>query len=132
MIKLLSCTFCNMIHWSGNEEGTTPFDHSLLTPCNKCGNEVFYVNETEEIIFAPDDFGTDGNNCFIPDEEVVFLDDDNFYHIITELMVLQSNAGYYVGRLMGDEPFSRESRYFETREEAQKLLVFMKTQDWSV
>lgn len=40
------------------------------------------------------------------------------------LQVLKSNAGYYIGRIFHndegyDEPGSRESDYYETKEEAQ-------------
>jgi len=48
---------------------------------------------------------------------------------LTEMMVLHSNAGYYLGRMgwnpnMGgfEEPCSRESDYFTTKEEAEKAL----------
>ena len=49
---------------------------------------------------------------------------------VSEPIVMASNAGWYVGRVsknpeIGDwfvEPFSRETDYFATLEEAQKLL----------
>lgn len=49
----------------------------------------------------------------------------------TELQVLRSNAGYYVGTMyrnveengqVWEEPGSRDSDYFRTREEAQRFL----------
>lgn len=52
----------------------------------------------------------------------------------TELLVLQSNAGYYIGTLfIGSdgfvEPGSRDSEYFDTREEAQKYLQWLEAAD---
>lgn len=46
---------------------------------------------------------------------------------ISELMVLKSNAGYYIGTIIiypdnSYEPYSRESEYFKTKEEALKAL----------
>ena len=44
----------------------------------------------------------------------------------TELMVLKSNAGYYVGRLSDEGfPYSRDSEYFGTKEDAQITLDLM-------
>lgn len=48
----------------------------------------------------------------------------------TELMVLMSAAGYYIGTLYNDpagfqEPGSRDSGYYETREEAEASLRVM-------
>lgn len=46
----------------------------------------------------------------------------------SEMCVLQSNAGYYIGRNFKgnndnfDQPGSRESGYFKTKEEAEKAL----------
>ena len=45
----------------------------------------------------------------------------------SELMVLSSGAGYYIGRLYTEEegfqvPGTRESGYFRTAEEAQEKL----------
>lgn len=50
----------------------------------------------------------------------------------TELRVLHSNAGYYIGtmyrnvdedgKLLFEEPGSRDSDYFRTREEAERFL----------
>ena len=51
--------------------------------------------------------------------------DDCFY---SDLKVLESNAGFYIGRTCWDkeggfeEPFSRESAYFTKRDEAEKAL----------
>lgn len=51
----------------------------------------------------------------------------------TELQVLQSGAGFYVGTLYNNpegyqEPGSRDSDYFRTREEAElELKVFQET-----
>lgn len=48
--------------------------------------------------------------------------------ILTELKILKSNAGFYIGREYFDEeigrylPYSRESDYFRSREEVQKVL----------
>lgn len=39
-----------------------------------------------------------------------------------EFMVCQSNAGYYVGTWCCCGPFSRESGYYRSRDEAQKAL----------
>lgn len=45
----------------------------------------------------------------------------------TEMQVLQSGAGYYIGTLYNNpegwqEPGSRDSDYFQTREQAEKHL----------
>ena len=56
---------------------------------------------------------------------------------VSELQVLFSNAGYYIGRLLYDEnntfvaPYSRDSGYFETREEALEAIRFMQKNDES-
>jgi hypothetical protein len=46
---------------------------------------------------------------------------------MSNLMVLQSAAGYYVGRQGSEEnfyvPYSRESGYYKSKEEACKALV---------
>jgi hypothetical protein len=52
--------------------------------------------------------------------------------LISELMILQSGAGYYIGRLCADlvefapnvfpEPYSRESGYYPTKESAEKAM----------
>lgn len=48
---------------------------------------------------------------------------------ISKLKVMQSNAGYYIGRYCIDEddsfkpPYSRESGYYKSKEEAAKALV---------
>ena len=41
---------------------------------------------------------------------------------ISELQVLKSAAGYYIGRTQLGEPYSRKSMYFKTKEEATELL----------
>jgi hypothetical protein len=41
---------------------------------------------------------------------------------ISELQVLKSAAGYYIGRTQEGMPYSRESTYFSTKEEANELL----------
>lgn len=41
---------------------------------------------------------------------------------ISELQVLKSAAGYYIGRTEEGMPYSRESTYFRTYEEAKELL----------
>ena len=40
----------------------------------------------------------------------------------SELKVLRSAAGYYIGRTEEGMPYSRESTYFSTSEEAEELL----------
>lgn len=50
--------------------------------------------------------------------------EDGYYG---ELQVMQSNAGYYIGRIFHnndgfEEPGSRESDYFATKEEAEEAL----------
>ena len=45
-------------------------------------------------------------------------------HPDTELLVLQSAAGFYIGYLTKDGfPYSRESGYYETEELAETALV---------
>lgn len=41
---------------------------------------------------------------------------------ISELQVLKSAAGYYIGRTEDGMPYSRESTYFRTSEQAKELL----------
>lgn len=41
---------------------------------------------------------------------------------ISELQVLKSAAGYYIGRTEEGMPYSRESTYFRTHKEAEELL----------
>ncbi len=41
---------------------------------------------------------------------------------ITNLMVCSSGAGYYVGRYCNEGPYSRDSQYFATKEEANNHL----------
>jgi len=49
-------------------------------------------------------------------------------HPGTELLILSSPAGYYIGFLCKDGmPYSRESRYFEHFEDAETLLEFLRT-----
>jgi hypothetical protein len=54
---------------------------------------------------------------------------------VSNLMVMQSAAGYYIGREYWDTefqfpgPYSRESGYYRTREEAQSAL---QSGDWEV
>lgn len=54
--------------------------------------------------------------------------DNNQNGEITGLQVLESFAGYFVGRLVFDKedevyyPYTRESIYFKKREEAEKML----------
>ncbi len=40
----------------------------------------------------------------------------------SELQVLKSAAGYYIGRTENGMPYSRESMYFKTKEEAKIRL----------
>lgn len=46
---------------------------------------------------------------------------------ISELKVLQSNAGYYIGRTItdeyGEQPYSRESGYYRNKETAESALI---------
>jgi uncharacterized protein YegP (UPF0339 family) len=45
------------------------------------------------------------------------------HSLISELKVLKSNAGYYIGRFHAtDGPYSRESGYYATRDDAQRAL----------
>ena len=62
---------------------------------------------------------------------MVELDLDNteylIYPRVSKLMVLQSAAGYYIGRLYlmskhESEPYSRESNYFQDPDVAQRAL----------
>lgn len=41
---------------------------------------------------------------------------------VSELQVLKSAAGYYIGRTQEGMPYSRKSVYFKTKEEAKELL----------
>tara|TARA_R110000824_G_scaffold86897_2_gene214595 strand:+ start:1299 stop:1472 length:174 start_codon:yes stop_codon:yes gene_type:complete len=41
---------------------------------------------------------------------------------ISELQVLRSAAGYYIGRTENGMPYTRQSDYFKTSKEAQKHL----------
>lgn len=54
-------------------------------------------------------------------------DDNDWYPKISELKVLQSAAGFYIGRVYMHskhivEPYSRESNYFQDKELAQTAL----------
>ena len=53
---------------------------------------------------------------------VHFYTDDDATAGITELQVCESNAGYYVGRMCDDGPYSRESAYYNTRRQAKLAL----------
>lgn len=60
-------------------------------------------------------------------ESLDYITDKNRY---TDLMVLQSGAGYYIGTLYNNpdgyqEPGSRDSDYFATQEEAEQALGAM-------
>lgn len=63
-------------------------------------------------------------------ENADYIEEKNGY---SELKVLQSAAGYYVGTTYTDpkygceEPGSRDSHYFRTREEAEKYLKLVET-----
>lgn len=55
---------------------------------------------------------------------------DNLQKGYSKLMVLSSVAGYYVGTIYTDEdgfqePGSRESGYFKTREDAENYLEYL-------
>jgi len=39
-----------------------------------------------------------------------------------ELMIYKSNAGWYIGTKYNGEPISRESEYYETKEECKDAL----------
>lgn len=45
---------------------------------------------------------------------------------VSELSVLKSAAGYYVGRTLDGMPYSRESGYFGTAEKAEEALPFVR------
>ena len=93
--------------------------HGELLYCDRCGKEVHPGS-------AP------CKNCgFGLDWELdKELSTDEM--LISVLMVLRSAAGYYIGRVCTDlvefypdyiqEPYSRESGYFPTKEAAQKAL----------
>jgi len=59
--------------------------------------------------------------------------DEQSEHLYTELQVLQSAAGYYVGTLYKEDfglvPGSRDSDYFATAEEAEKYLQSLLNND---
>lgn len=41
---------------------------------------------------------------------------------ITDLKVCKSAAGYYIGRMCDEGPYSRDSEYYETEKECKKDL----------
>ena len=45
---------------------------------------------------------------------------------ISELKVLRSEAGYYVGRIQNGMPYDRQSRYHRTRQGAEHTLKVIK------
>jgi hypothetical protein len=47
---------------------------------------------------------------------------------ISELQVLKSAAGYYIGRTENGMPYSRESGYFKTKDDADWKLKYIVTQ----
>lgn len=42
----------------------------------------------------------------------------NKEEFVSDLRVLRSNAGYYIGRTIDDLPYSRESDYFRSKNSA--------------
>ena len=44
---------------------------------------------------------------------------------ISELQVLKSAAGYYIGRTEEGMPYSRESNYFRGKDNAEWILSYM-------
>ena len=48
---------------------------------------------------------------------------------ISELQVLKSAAGYYIGRTEEGMPYSRESNYFKDRDNAEWMLSYMLKRD---
>tara|TARA_R110002050_G_scaffold154073_1_gene281856 strand:+ start:45 stop:242 length:198 start_codon:yes stop_codon:yes gene_type:complete len=48
---------------------------------------------------------------------------------ISELQVLKSAAGYYIGRTEEGMPYSRESNYFKGRDNAEWMLSYMLKRD---
>ena len=45
---------------------------------------------------------------------------------VSELAVLKSAAGYYVGRTLDGMPYSRESGYFKTEAKAAEALAYVR------
>lgn len=45
---------------------------------------------------------------------------------VSELSVLKSAAGYYVGRTLDGMPYSRESGYFNTEKKAEEALAYVR------
>lgn len=48
---------------------------------------------------------------------------------ISELQVLKSAAGYYIGRTEEGMPYSRESNYFKGRDNAEWMLSYILNRD---
>ena len=48
---------------------------------------------------------------------------------ISELQVLKSAAGYYIGRTEEGMPYSRESNYFKDRDNAEWMLSYILNRD---
>ena len=48
---------------------------------------------------------------------------------ISELQVLKSAAGYYIGRTEEGMPYSRESNYFRGKDNAEWILSYMLKRD---
>lgn len=48
---------------------------------------------------------------------------------ISELQVLKSAAGYYIGRTEEGMPYSRESNYFRGKDNAEWMLSYMLKRD---
>jgi len=48
---------------------------------------------------------------------------------ISELQVLKSAAGYYIGRTEEGMPYSRESNYFRGKDDAEWMLSYMLKRD---
>lgn len=45
---------------------------------------------------------------------------------VSELAVLKSAAGYYIGRTLDGMPYSRESGYFRTESKAKEALAYVR------
>ena len=48
---------------------------------------------------------------------------------ISELQVLKSAAGYYIGRTEEGMPYSRESNYFKGKDNAEWMLSYILNRD---
>ena len=57
-----------------------------------------------------------------PERTIYIYTDDMETTGITQLDVLRSNAGYYIGRMCDEGPYCRNSGYFNTREQAEYAL----------